>query len=111
MKLDLGEPSQTIEITAAAPLLQTASGEVSLNIEEKTIIRKTIFGTDFIDRKTGEPLQYTQRIFTGYNNVLRFEGVPVFYFPWIQGNVEDPLGPLAGITFGIGTGAQTSVSC
>src|SRR5262245_16141886 len=35
IKLEIGQASQTIEVTAAAPLLQTGSGEVSLNVEEK----------------------------------------------------------------------------
>ena len=29
VKLQVGQPSQSVEVTAAAPLLQTASGEVS----------------------------------------------------------------------------------
>src|ERR1700694_408556 len=37
VKLEVGQPSQSVEVTAAAPLLQTASGEVSLNIDEKKI--------------------------------------------------------------------------
>ena len=36
MKLEVGQPSQSVDVTAAAPLLQTASGEVSQNVEEKT---------------------------------------------------------------------------
>ena len=35
VKLEVGQPSQSVDVTAAAPLLQTASGEVSLNVGEK----------------------------------------------------------------------------
>src|SRR5437762_13539476 len=34
IKLELGQPSQSIDVTAAAALLQTASGEMNLNVEE-----------------------------------------------------------------------------
>src|ERR1700682_3404893 len=37
VKLEVGQPSQSVEVTAAAPLLQTASGEVSLHVEEEKI--------------------------------------------------------------------------
>src|ERR1700681_1699270 len=37
VKLEVGQPSQSVDVTAAAPLLQTATGEVSLNVEEKKI--------------------------------------------------------------------------
>src|SRR5262249_9787125 len=33
--LQIGQTSQTIEVTAAAPVLQTGSGEVSMNMDEK----------------------------------------------------------------------------
>src|SRR5262245_29487244 len=38
VKLEVGQPSQSIEVTEAAPLLQTASGEVSLNLGGKQIV-------------------------------------------------------------------------
>src|ERR1700736_2744997 len=37
VKLQVGQPSQSVEITAAAPLLQTASGDVSVNVNEKIV--------------------------------------------------------------------------
>src|SRR5713226_3458451 len=37
VSLEVGQPSQSVDVTAAAPLLQTASGEVSLNVEEQKI--------------------------------------------------------------------------
>src|SRR4051794_20605553 len=35
VKLQIGQPAESVNVTAAAPLLQTGSGEVSLNVEEK----------------------------------------------------------------------------
>src|SRR5438132_12926822 len=35
VKLVVGQPTQSVEVTAAAPLLQTASGEVSQHIDEQ----------------------------------------------------------------------------
>ena len=48
VKLELGQPSQTIDVTAAAPLLQTASGEVSLNVDEQKITTLPLDGRNFI---------------------------------------------------------------
>ena len=31
--------------------------------------------------------------------VTWLEGLPVFYFPYLAGDVQDPLGPLDAITF------------
>ena len=48
VKLEVGRPSQSVEVTAAAPLLQTASGEVSLNVGEKRIKALPLDGRNFI---------------------------------------------------------------
>jgi hypothetical protein len=37
VKLEVGPPSESVEVTAAAPLLQTANGEVSFNVDEEKI--------------------------------------------------------------------------
>jgi hypothetical protein len=55
VKLEIGQPSQSIEVTEAAPLLQTASGEVSLNIEEKKITTLPLDGRNFIPLVTLSP--------------------------------------------------------
>src|SRR4029077_15654955 len=31
--------------------------------------------------------------------LIKLENFPVFYFPYLRGNVEDPLGPLEGLNF------------
>lgn len=68
-------------------------------IEDRDIKRRNIFGRTFIDAKTGEETKETERIFTGKNMTIRLEGVPVFYFPYIQGDANDPLGPLQNLAF------------
>src|SRR5215831_18838863 len=35
--LQVGQTAQTVEVTASAPLLQTASGEVGMNMDEKKV--------------------------------------------------------------------------
>ena len=55
VKLEVGQPSQSVEVTAAAPLLQTASGEVSLNVEEKKISTLPLDGRNFIPLVTLSP--------------------------------------------------------
>ncbi|HZU37625.1 MAG TPA: hypothetical protein VFA18_17020, partial [Gemmataceae bacterium] len=41
-----------------------------------------------------------QQLFTGHDMTLRVEDVPIFYFPYIQGDANDPLGPLRNIKSG-----------
>ncbi len=67
-------------------------------IEEFDTVRKSIFGTTVLDRKTGKPIEYQQHVFTGESNVIRLEGVPIFYFPYLTANVERPLGPLDAVS-------------
>lgn len=55
VKLELGQPSQSVDVRAAAPLLQTASGEVSLNVEEKKISALPLDGRNFIPLVTLSP--------------------------------------------------------
>src|SRR5215470_7748459 len=42
--LQIGQTSQTVEVTAAAPVLQTGSGEVSMNMDEKKVITLPLDG-------------------------------------------------------------------
>lgn len=67
-------------------------------IEELDTIKKSIFGATVYDRKTGKPVEYKQHIFSGQSNVVRLEGVPIFYAPYLTTNVERPLGPLDTVT-------------
>jgi hypothetical protein len=71
-----------------------------IRLEEKKVLRKSIFGVQFYDPRTGEPEYETQRIFTGWNVFPEIEGVPFFYLPYLQGDVNDPLGPLQSLSVG-----------
>ncbi|HEY2845869.1 MAG TPA: TonB-dependent receptor [Bryobacteraceae bacterium] len=55
VKLEIGQPSQTIDVTAAAGLLQTASGEVSLNVDQQKITTLPLDGRNFIPLVTLAP--------------------------------------------------------
>src|SRR5262245_36868535 len=55
VQLQIGESSQTVEVTAAAPVLQTASGEVSMNMDEKKITSLPLDGRNFIPLVTMSP--------------------------------------------------------
>src|ERR1700674_4316749 len=55
IQLEVGQPSQSVDVTAAAPLLQTASGEVSLNVEEAKIVTLPLDGRNFIPLLTLSP--------------------------------------------------------
>jgi hypothetical protein len=67
-------------------------------IQEREEVLYTIFGFPFRDPKTGGPLIEKDRYFQGRDMVVSLEGVPIFYFPYLAGRVDDPLGPLDSIT-------------
>jgi Carboxypeptidase regulatory-like domain len=46
--LAVGQPSQTVEVMAAAPLLQTATGEVSFNVDRSKVATLPLDGRNFI---------------------------------------------------------------
>ena len=105
VKLDLGQPSQTIEVTAAAPLLQIASGEVSLNIDEQKIITLPLDGRNFIPlltlapgvalpgggsllaRINGSRPRTNEYLYDGIS-VLQPEPGQVVYYPIVDGMAE-----------------------
>ena len=104
VKLEIGQPSQSIEVTAAAPLLQTASGEVSLNIDEKKITTLPLDGRNFIPlvtlspgvalpsgqflpRINGSRPRTNEYIYDGIS-VLQPEPGQVVYYPIIDGMAE-----------------------
>jgi hypothetical protein len=69
-------------------------------LENRPIIRRTIFGLPIINLATGQPVAEVQRYVRGKNAVVWLDGIPVFYLPYVQGDAEHPLGPLD--TAGIG---------
>src|SRR5439155_16101035 len=59
----------------------------------------TILGDPVIDPKTGKPEKFVERLMHGEDVLLRLEDVPIFYLPVIQGDANDPLGPLQSLGF------------
>src|SRR5205814_1197041 len=55
VKLEVGQPSQTVGVTAAASLLQSGSGEMSLNVDAKKISTLPLDGRNFIPLVTLSP--------------------------------------------------------
>jgi Carboxypeptidase regulatory-like domain/TonB dependent receptor len=48
IRLELGDVVQTVDVTAAAPLLQTTTGTVSLVVEQKKVVTLPLNGRNFI---------------------------------------------------------------
>ncbi len=67
--------------------------------EEKQQVRRTIFGMPFIDRYTGEEDIGSIRRFKARNTFIELGGVPVMWFPYLAGDVNDPTGPLQALTY------------
>jgi hypothetical protein len=69
-------------------------------LENKEIPKRSIFGIPFINRQTGLPETETQRLVKSNNVLVEVENVPIFYTPYLQGDANDPLGPLQSINLG-----------
>lgn len=102
--LEVGQPSQSVNVIAAAPLLQTAGGDVSLNLDEKKISTLPLDGRNFIPlvtltpgvalpngsllpRINGSRPRTNEYIYDGIS-VLQPEPGQVVYYPIIDGMEE-----------------------
>jgi hypothetical protein len=72
-------------------------------LEDKLVPKRSIFGIQVINRQTGQPEVEEERLFTGLNNWVRLDDIPVFWLPYIRGDAHDPLGPLSSISMGYNT--------
>jgi hypothetical protein len=54
-KLEIGQPTQSVDVNAAASLLQTASGAVGQNVDEEKIVTLPLDGRNFIPLVTLSP--------------------------------------------------------
>jgi hypothetical protein len=68
-------------------------------LTETKVPKRSIFGRQVVDRVTGQPEVEDQRLFHGDNIFVELEKVPIFYFPFLQGDANDPLGPLEQLNF------------
>ncbi|MEP7351924.1 MAG: carboxypeptidase regulatory-like domain-containing protein [Acidobacteriota bacterium] len=106
IQLTLGQATETVNVTGAAPLLQTASGGVSLNIDEKKISTLPLDGRNFmplvtlapgvalpanqavpLPRINGSRPRTNEYIYDGIS-VLQPEPGQVVYYPIIDGIAE-----------------------
>jgi hypothetical protein len=103
--LQVGQTSQTVEVTASAPVLQTGSGEVSMNMDEKKITSLPLDGRNFIPlvtmapgvalpgggsvlpRINGSRPRTNEYVYDGIS-VLQPEPGQVVYYPIIDGMAE-----------------------
>ena len=104
VKLEIGEAPQSVEVTGEAPLLQTASGEVSLRIDGKLISTLPVDGRNFVallslspgvaipsgqflPRINGSRPRTNEYIYDGIS-VLQPEPGQVAYFPILDGMAD-----------------------
>ena len=104
VRLEVGSSTQSVEVTAAAALLQTATGEVSLNVDEKKITTLPLDGRNFIPlvtmapgvalpngnflpRINGSRPRTNEYIYDGIS-VLQPEPGQVVFYPIIDGMAE-----------------------
>jgi hypothetical protein len=96
--------------TPADPGLKVVFANATL--EEQKVPRTSIFGMTFTNTVTGQPETEVQQIVHGDNVFLKLEDVPVFYLPYVQGDANDPLGPIRSVNVGYNRvfGGQFGVS-
>ena len=68
--------------------------------EIKERIKNPFTQQEVIDTQTGQPMEVTKHFATAYSNVFRLNDFPVFYWPYVRANAEDPLGPLQNFRVG-----------
>jgi hypothetical protein len=103
-KLEVGSPSHSVDVQAGASLVQTASGEMSLNVDEKRIATLPLDGRNFIPlvtlapgvalpngqflpRINGSRPRTNEYLYDGIS-VLQPEPGQVVYYPIIDGMAE-----------------------
>ena len=62
-------------------------------------VRTSVFGTAFRNRLTGEVVEEEPEILEASNLQVEVMDTPVFWWPFIRTNVNDPFGPFRGMTF------------
>jgi hypothetical protein len=79
------------------PGLAIYVSEGRLDVQDRP--KTNILGMTKINPATGQAELDHQQIFHGDNVFIEAEGYPFFYLPYIQGDINDPLGPLENINY------------
>jgi hypothetical protein len=79
------------------PGLKVYVSEGRLDVQDKP--KTNLIGMTKVDPRTGQAETDHQQIFHGDNVFLEAEGYPFFYLPFIQGDANDPIGPLEDINY------------
>lgn len=71
------------------------------SLESKTVTKRQFlgFGAPQLD-DSGQPITQVERLYKGQNVFVEVADVPVFWLPYIQGDPQDPLGPLRTVHLG-----------
>ncbi|MCE9563565.1 MAG: LPS-assembly protein LptD [Planctomycetes bacterium] len=80
------------------PGLRIDAKRVTMNMRRTTL--RNVFGIPYRNLLTGEPIEGDEKTLTAYGSVPKLVGLPLFYFPRIRVDGNDPLGPFIGLSFG-----------
>ncbi|HID21621.1 MAG TPA: hypothetical protein EYP14_04385, partial [Planctomycetaceae bacterium] len=92
---------QWAQITPSRFPLPTYALEADRVVVEEEMIPLTnmLTGQPITDPETGQPSLSKRRWITSERNVLRFLGFPVFYWPYLQGPLDEAGTPLRSVRF------------
>src|SRR5262249_20139778 len=78
-------------------LTMTSASLEELEVKKRGLLQLLGLAQPKVDPVTGQEELYKERLFRGKNVVLWIENIPVFYLPYVQGDVNNPLGPLSNL--------------
>lgn len=67
--------------------------------EQRIVPATGLFGRPLVDPKTGQPKTLEQLWTTAHNVTVTTQDVPFFYWPYLEGDLNEPFGPLQNISF------------
>jgi hypothetical protein len=82
------------------PTYRLASGEIYYSDQQRPVV-DPFTGQPQVDPVTGEQVIDHDRLATSTNNLLYLDEVPVFYWPWLATDLEDPRYFIKRVRFGI----------
>ncbi|HEX3147509.1 MAG TPA: hypothetical protein VHR66_05460 [Gemmataceae bacterium] len=67
--------------------------------QEPESLKRTIFGTPFRKRDSGEQVESKPEIMEAEDLTTELLGQPIWYWPFWKADINDPFGPFKGVTF------------